>query len=463
VNGVSQALTGTNTSAAAAAVFQSTNANAMPLIGALERAFQQGTESFIDEIQFSNGTIRDSNWIKLTYEAQRPASTALTLGATQTTMARPLFYPTKHAIYTLNVPISDNVPVVSGAASGWSIIPTGLPAGLTFNTSSGVVSGTPTAAAAQTQFIVNATVGGSPAADTITVTVSAGNPPGAPTNVTGTAGNSQVAVSWTAPLSLGCSAITGYIVRAVQDTTKTCAWTSGALNCTVTGLTNGTSYTFTVRAANSVGFGPASNPSLSVTPAGPPGPPTKVVAMQQPGPSIAVTLTWTAPASNGGLTITESYGESSPGGFLCYAAPPTTSCTITTGLTAGVQYTFRAYAVNGAGNGAYSDPSNPVTPVGIAPGSFAIQLTGSSRPFVFTLTPKAAASTEALTMSISDVYGRTVWSRTVNPSKDGAREVRWDGKSSTGRAVSAGVYMVRVSAAGVGTTSSLIRPAAAIR
>jgi flagellar hook assembly protein FlgD len=122
-------------------------------------------------------------------------------------------------------------------------------------------------------------------------------------------------------------------------------------------------------------------------------------------------------------------------------------------------------AANASGNSVPSAPSNAITPgsTGILPGSFAIRLNGSSKPFVFALTPEAMASTEALTMTISDVYGRTVWSRTINPSKDGTRELSWNGRATTGRTVSAGVYMVRVSTTNGGNTSEFIRPAAAVR
>ena len=97
--------------------------------------------------------------------------------------------------------------------------------------------------------------------------------------------------------------------------------------------------------------------------------------------------------------------------------------------------------------------------MGILPGSFAIQVNGAVKPFAFTLTPEAMASTDALTMTITDLQGRTVWSKSVNPAKDGVREIRWNGTNTTGRAVSAGVYMVRVSTVNGGVTTDLIKPA----
>jgi len=88
--------------------------------------------------------------------------------------------------------------------------------------------------------------------------------PGAPTGVTGTPGNEQVSVSWTAAPDNG-SAITGYLATAQEDTSKHCS-TTGALNCTVSGLTNGVPYGFTVTATNSIGTGPASSVSQTVIP-----------------------------------------------------------------------------------------------------------------------------------------------------------------------------------------------------
>ena len=74
--------------------------------------------------------------------------------------------------------------------------------------------------------------------------------PGAPTAVTATAGDAQAGVTWTAPASNGGSAITGYTVTSSPGS-KTC--TTATLGCTVTGLTNGSTYTFTVSATNAVG------------------------------------------------------------------------------------------------------------------------------------------------------------------------------------------------------------------
>ena len=87
--------------------------------------------------------------------------------------------------------------------------------------------------------------------------------PGAPTGVTGTAGNGRAVVSWRAPVSNGGSPITGYTVSATAGGAS--ATTAGALSATVPGLTNNTAYTFTVTASNVAGPSLASAASNAVT------------------------------------------------------------------------------------------------------------------------------------------------------------------------------------------------------
>jgi hypothetical protein len=93
--------------------------------------------------------------------------------------------------------------------------------------------------------------------------------PGAPTSVSATAGAASAIVSWTVP-SNGGSAITSYTVTpfigSVAQTPTTVTGTPPATLATVSGLTNGTSYTFTVSATNAVGAGVPSAASNAVTP-----------------------------------------------------------------------------------------------------------------------------------------------------------------------------------------------------
>ena len=90
--------------------------------------------------------------------------------------------------------------------------------------------------------------------------------PDAPTIGTATAGAASASVTFTAPANVGGGAITGYTVISSPGSI-TDSGTSSPV--TVSGLSNGTAYTFTVVATNAYGTGPASAASNSATPVAP--------------------------------------------------------------------------------------------------------------------------------------------------------------------------------------------------
>ena len=204
-----------------------------------------------------------------------------------------------------------------------------------------------------------ARAGGCPTVPTTTaapVTLAA---PGTPLQPTGVRGNGQVTVSVTA--GTGGTPAT-YTVVAVGDATKTCTVTVPATSCIVTGLTNGTAYTFTVTATNAAGTSVASAASAAVTPATVPGAPT--IGAVAVASSTSVTVNCTTPASNGGATITTytatAVGDATKTGTLTSA---TCGLITVTGLTTNTAYTFTVTATNAAGTSAASAASAAVTPV----------------------------------------------------------------------------------------------------
>ena len=76
---------------------------------------------------------------------------------------------------------------------------------------------------------------------------------GAPTLASAIPGDAQVALTWTAPASDGGSAIIDYTATASPGGASC---TTASLGCSISGLTNGQSYSFSVRARNAVGSGP---------------------------------------------------------------------------------------------------------------------------------------------------------------------------------------------------------------
>ena len=205
---------------------------------------------------------------------------------------------------------------------------------------------------------------------------------GPPTNVTATSFlNASSAVSWTAPLNTGSDPITGYVVTPYTGTTAQTSqtFTSPALSETVTGLTNGTAYTFAVAAITGAGTGSLSLRSAKATPATAPDAPTNVTCFPCSA-SLSPAVAFVTPASNGGAPITGytvtmiDNTDSTRGGqtFSGSASPISVS-----GFTNGDRYTFTVTATNAAGTGAAGTSGNilpiypPAAPANVTASSFA--------------------------------------------------------------------------------------------
>ena len=93
---------------------------------------------------------------------------------------------------------------------------------------------------------------------------------GAPTGVVASPGKASATVSWRPPTSTGSFAVSSYEVKSAPGGV-TCI--SAATECVVTGLTNGLSYTFVVRALTGAGWGAHSAASNAVVPRGDDPPP----------------------------------------------------------------------------------------------------------------------------------------------------------------------------------------------
>ena len=206
-----------------------------------------------------------------------------------------------------------------------------------------------------TVFATNAA--GNSALSGVSNTVTPTSLPGAPTGVLATPGNAQAIVSFSAPVNNGGSMITSYTVTSNPGGFSS---TGAALSRTVTGLTNGTSYTFTVTALNGVGSGPSSAPSVAVTPATVPGTPTGVSAT--PGGNQA-TFFFTAPMNNGGSNITGYTVTCSPSGTITGAGSPITLA----GLTNGVLHSCNVTANNVMGVSVAANVSVTPTAGAVAP------------------------------------------------------------------------------------------------
>ena len=180
--------------------------------------------------------------------------------------------------------------------------------------------------------------------------------PGAPSGLTATRGDESVTLNWSAPEDGGSQIIRyEYRYAATGQTFSDWETVSGGGNArrrTVSGLDNGTSYEFQVRAVNEIDEGPAAR--ASATPGRAPSMPTGLTASVG---SETITVMWGMPADNGGSAISgyQVRYRMNGGGWSNWmtveGGANATSYTMT-GLTNGIGHEIEVRAVNAIGTGA---------------------------------------------------------------------------------------------------------------
>ena len=240
--------------------------------------------------------------------------------------------------------------------------------------------------------------------------------PSAPSIGIVTPGDSKATVNFVAPSSNGGSAITSYTVTSSPDN-KTVSGLTSPL--TITGLTNGTPYTFTVTASNIIGSSPSSNPSIAIRPQVPP--PTLTVPGAPTNPSAEggnaqAIVRFTAPTNNGGSAISSYKVISSPGNI---SATGLNSPITISGLSNGVAYTFTVNALNAVGEGSSSSSTNSVTPDAplTAPGVPVIGLatSGNSEASVNYIPPASNGGSAITSYTVTSTPGNITSTGTTNP------------------------------------------------
>ncbi len=263
------------------------------------------------------------------------------------------------------------------------------------------------------QFMVRAiNDAGNGEASTASTAATPSTTPSAPVGLRGTAGNSEVTLAWVAAVTTGgaaagqndgFSAITGYEVRQKTGDGDYAPWAiiigadATTAAHTVTGLTNGNTYQFQVRAVNANGKG-ASSETTPVTIATTPGRPRSLTAVPGNG---QVALSWVASGDGGspilswqfrqvsgdaGGTFTDEFTATTPAWVTIPGSNADTNSYTVVSLDNAQTYKFQIRAVNalGAGSTAESAVVNPGMPPG-AP--TALSGTASENSVTLTWTP----------------------------------------------------------------------------
>jgi fibronectin type 3 domain-containing protein len=209
-------------------------------------------------------------------------------------------------------------------------------------------------------------------------------PATAPANLTATAGNAQVALSWT-----GSSDAISYNVYRWNGTSYAFDQNTTGTSFTDTGLVNGTSYSYEVTALNSIGSESGLSNSASATPQAPVTKPAVPTGLTVIVGDTQVSLSWTPSA---GATSYNLYRSTTTGKETLYQTGLAEPSFTDSGLANGTKYFYQVVAVNGAGSSTRSSQTS-ATP-------------SATHPLAPT-NMTATASNGQITLSWSPVSGAT--------------------------------------------------------
>jgi hypothetical protein len=255
-----------------------------------------------------------------------------------------LAYSVNPAIYTVGTAISPNTPSSSGGAVTSYFVSPALPAGLSLNTSTGIISGTPSTVTSATSYTVTATnsAGSATAGLSITVNAAVVAPSGLTYSVNPAVYTAGSAISPSTPSSSG-GAVVSYSVSP--------ALPAGLSLNTATGVISGTpsviaaAATYTVTATNSAG---STTVGLTITVKAAVVPPSGLTYSENPAAyTVGTPIAPNAPSISGGAVV--SYSVSPP-------LPLGLSLNTSTGVISGTPTaeapiaTYTVSAQNTAGN-----------------------------------------------------------------------------------------------------------------
>ncbi len=269
-------------------------------------------------------------------------------------LAPSIVYTPAANTYTVALAIATWSPtVLTGTPTSYSISP-GLPAGLSFNTSTGAITGTPTATSPSTIYTVTASNAGGFGTTTITITCNNPAPPVISYTPASNIYTTGVAISTWTPTNTG-GAVVSYSISPGLPAGLVFNTGTGAITGTPTATSTITSYTVT--ATNAGGSG---NTTINIT-VNPPAPVISYTPASNTDVAGIAIATWT-PSNTGGAAVTWSVSPALPTGLSFNTSTGVIIGTPTV-ITASASYTVTATNAGGIGTTSVTIVVNPPAPI----------------------------------------------------------------------------------------------------